>query len=62
MKNQITCGNETGDDALPAVDESPLVRGVGAEVGGAAADVTVETRASDSLLGPGDHLFTLRLR
>ena len=58
----ITGGNEAGDDALPTVDESALVRGVGAEVAGAAAAVAVEAGARDSLLSPGDHLFTLGLQ
>ena len=61
QKQDVTSGNEAGGDSLPAVDDCPLVRGVGAEVAGAAAAVTVEASARDPLLGPRYHLFALQL-
>ena len=53
----LTLRDEAGVDSVPAVDEVPLVRAVGAEAARAAALVAVQTRASDAQLGPGDHLL-----
>ena len=53
----LTLRHEAGVDSVPAVDEVPLVRAVGAEAARAAALVAVQTRASDAQLGPGDHLL-----
>ena len=53
----LTLRHEAGVDAVPAVDEVPLVRAVGAEAARAAALVAVEAGARDAQLSPGDHLL-----